>query len=214
MNQRSLDSAWAALLSRVNDDADEWDSSVASLFERVDTSGDGKISVHELGEAIHALGVALTSEQVVLVFDDIDFNLDGTISYKEFVIAVDERKAAVKSKRVTNRTRIEQAWDLLLGRVNTEEWDRTVNRLFGRLDEDGSGMLDSDELAQHLHSLGSDITKDEMTLFFDESDYNLDGKLSRQEFMAAVDKRKPSADLKAGSSDRGSFRDAKIAEEK
>jgi Ca2+-binding EF-hand superfamily protein len=125
------------------------------------------------------------------VFDEIDLDLDGLVSYKEFVVAVDQRKGAVKSKRVTNRTRIEQAWDLLLNRVNTEEWDETVDRLFSRIDGDHSGMLDFEELGQTLHSLGSDLTKEEMILFFDETDDNLDRKVSRHEFMAAVDKRKP-----------------------
>ena len=38
---------------------------------------------------------------------------------------------------------LEEAWEALLARVNDDpnEWDKTVRRLFDRLDTDGSGNI-------------------------------------------------------------------------
>jgi len=177
------------------------------LFPTVVASGD--IDVHELGEAIHILGVDLSSEEVVLFLDQIDLNLNGKISFKEFVVAVEDRKRVAVKKKISNRSSIEYAWKQILVRVDDdpEEWDRTVGRIFDRLDDDGSGYLDSRELGEHLHSLGVNLTNEELMLFLDECDFNLDGRISFKEFMASVCERKPaeakhSADAKRADAKR------------
>lgn len=57
--------------------------------------------------------------------------------------------------------RLEEAWGAILARVNDDpdEWDRTVRRLFERIDRDGSGEIDAHELGEAIRVLGVQVRK-------------------------------------------------------
>ncbi|TKY47408.1 Polcalcin Che a 3 [Spatholobus suberectus] len=53
------------------------------IFKRFDSNGDGKISSHELGDALQTLG-SVTPDEVQRMMAEIDTDGDGFISYEEF----------------------------------------------------------------------------------------------------------------------------------
>ncbi|GMH27233.1 hypothetical protein Nepgr_029076 [Nepenthes gracilis] len=53
------------------------------IFKSLDSNGDGKISLTELGDALKALG-ATTADEVKRMMIEIDTDGDGFISFQEF----------------------------------------------------------------------------------------------------------------------------------
>jgi Ca2+-binding EF-hand superfamily protein len=56
-------------LARIDESPSEWDRTTERLFRRLDADGSGELTAHELGEALHVLGVKLTFDEIVLFVD-------------------------------------------------------------------------------------------------------------------------------------------------
>ena len=58
---------------------------IINAFEIFDKNHDGTISINEFKHILMDLGQKLSEEEVEEIFQDIDFNEDGKINYREFV---------------------------------------------------------------------------------------------------------------------------------
>ena len=57
-----------------------------------------------------------------------------------------------------------------------------IDRVFAKFDVDGNGYLERDELKVVGAELGLDMTNADVDNMIKDLDYNLDGKISREEF--------------------------------
>lgn len=70
----------------VNDDA-----KLRRLFDRMDTSGDGRLDESELKVALRgAIGAELSLDDCVYIIKSVDSDGDGTIDFGEFKASVDK----------------------------------------------------------------------------------------------------------------------------
>lgn len=58
------------------------EAEIERIFKRFDTNGDSKISLSELGEALHTLGSA-SPDEIQRMMAEIDTDGDGFIDFKE-----------------------------------------------------------------------------------------------------------------------------------
>lgn len=143
------------------------DTSIGKLreaFTRMDKNGDGMLSLTEMEEGFAACGMQ-DSKDVEALFQNIDVDKSGSISYTEFIASMIEKKSYLKE---------EIAWEA-----------------FRCFDRDGNGTISKDELHQMLmenkDSLES-LSDSQVDKVFQEVDTDGDGKISFEEFMAMLQK--------------------------
>jgi Ca2+-binding EF-hand superfamily protein len=98
---------------------------VYQLFLEMDLNGDGIIDTKELRKGLKAFGYKLTDAEVQQLMLRMDLNHDGTVDFSELAASlVDwQQFQAVQS-----------------------DWDSWLDRVFDRLDSDGSGFVDLQEI--------------------------------------------------------------------
>jgi Ca2+-binding EF-hand superfamily protein len=109
-----------------------------------------------------------------------------------------------------------EAWKLLLEKVDSDPsgWSTSVKSLFRSMDTDASGKVDVEELGSCLKKVGVRLNGDQVLSFLNDIDANGDGRVSLQEFMDAVEVRKPRSGKGAASSKEGAWRSILRAVEK
>jgi Ca2+-binding EF-hand superfamily protein len=160
-----LEDAWTAIMQVAA--TANWPSSIETLFATFDKDGSGEIDISELSAGLKAmdpLGVDLSPAQAKAFRDDIDADFNGTISLQEFKTAVEFRKPK-KGAEV-------EVWHTILLKVddNPEQWERSVERLFKKMDIDGSGEIDVVEVGLALKKLGIHMSDDMLKTFVGEID--------------------------------------------
>ena len=120
----------AKVLSNVFDFINKTNASATRIFSRVDSDGTGDLDVLEFQEALRRMGQNLTPDQVHEIMNELDLDQSGTIGVSEFL---DKLKLAESERQADMRK---------------------CKRLFQEADQDGSGTLDTDELASVAIKMG------------------------------------------------------------
>ncbi|KAI3434801.1 hypothetical protein D9Q98_002859 [Chlorella vulgaris] len=136
---------------------------LTALFGELDVNASGSVSMDELVNGLDRLGYDIRVDEMEHLMQRVDVNQDGEIQLTEFVAGLVDWKAL----------------------QNDSQWGRWVQMAFDRLDKNGDGWLDLEELAQQLPDDGSSDAERvlEARRMLREADTNGDGRISKDEFM-------------------------------
>ena len=148
----------------------DWIGSVQALFDELDVDSSGSLDVQELTDGLDRLGFDLSPGELEVLMGRLDVNHDGGLQLWEFVASLVD-------------------WGFLQRLPDWRAWVRTV---FDRLDADGNGAIDLEELEREARrSLGADESASESLaaarLMLREADANNDGQVSWEEFLELLD---------------------------
>lgn len=142
---------------------------VERIFNTFDVSGDGAIQSTELQRLMDALGVAMTTQSIDAMVQQLDIDGDGEISRDEFV-------AFYASKFSTHHDKRSQ---------DLHELGQFMFRLF---DQDGSGGVTLSEFKDVLDALNVEFSIDEVGDLVNELDEHNRGMVGEKEFIALLER--------------------------
>ena len=137
-------------------------SDLRALFKQIDKDGSGHITDDELMSGLKEGGYVLTEEEAMWLMRGVDVNSDGKLDVDEFC-------ACMIDLRRTQDTAI---------------WEEFVAGLFSRVDTDGSGSVELDELLRFMPECldGGEETLRAAEDALREADLDGDGVVSFDEF--------------------------------
>lgn len=170
----------------------EDDSDLLEVFARVDVDGGGTIDKQELEEVFDDLGQSLTSifgsSKLDAAFAAMSPNAEGEVSFENF------KEWWLKSRKENEPPEINfAAFEIWYwGRVEAEQAQQEIRlvELFNKIDADGSGVLDKQEVAALAAELGAKLTgtfnksSADLDEAFAEMDPDGDEEVTLQEFKA------------------------------
>ena len=138
-------------------------SKLRAAFEKMDKSGEGLVSKEELGKmSQEVFGTALSNIELDNLFNQIDIDKSGTISFEEFLRVTVDKNTITKKKNLKNA--------------------------FDYFDKDGSGKLSEKELYNIFSPNEKNDQKDNEILEYVKNtikkyDVNKDGEIDFDEFV-------------------------------
>jgi calmodulin len=169
-------------------------------FKYFDRDGSGGIDFSEFQRAMELMGFAFTDLQQLALFARYDESCSGEVDYSNFVQKVMEtdfkgvsgvsKKAlgALVSSTFSHKQggpSLEGDDDSDLDEEELESFRRTeVQKLFDVVDDDGSGLIDKEEMSQLLASLGKSFPQEEIDKGFAKLDKDSSGQIDFDEFYA------------------------------
>ncbi|MEM9734579.1 MAG: EF-hand domain-containing protein [Pseudomonadota bacterium] len=118
--------------------ADQRADKRAQIIKRLDTNGDGKLSIAE------------TVTRASMRFERADQNKDGAITVEEITATMQRRRSERFARRVMRRLDVNGD-----GKVTKEEMESRARKRFARMDADDSGFLEQDEMRRSRWRRGS-----------------------------------------------------------
>jgi len=165
-------------------------------FKYFDRDGSGGIDFSEFQRAMELMGFAFTDLQQLALFARYDESCSGEVDYSEFVQKVmesDFKGVSSGSKKALNAL-VSSAFLHQQGEpledddsdIDEDELEvfreAEVHKLFNIVDEDGSGLIDKDEMGHLLNSLGKQLSPQEIDEGFAELDQDSSGHVDFNEF--------------------------------
>lgn len=130
---------------------------VDNLFRIMDVKGQGSIDMDDLTVFYRdVLNQDMTEEQISDIFERVDADGTGKISYSEFLVSSLPPEVLYRNNRLFTA--------------------------FKKIDEDESGLIDRDELRKLMSLFDSTLEDDELDLIMDMADKNNDGGIDWEEF--------------------------------
>eukprot|EP00518_Triparma_eleuthera_P015802 CAMPEP_0197563110 /NCGR_PEP_ID=MMETSP1320-20131121/28147_1 /TAXON_ID=91990 /ORGANISM="Bolidomonas sp., Strain RCC2347" /LENGTH=337 /DNA_ID=CAMNT_0043124891 /DNA_START=53 /DNA_END=1063 /DNA_ORIENTATION=+ len=157
-------------------------------FRLFDEDGSGEIDMTEFIKVLETLNCRGSDDDVDELFDRYDADCGGTITYKEFTDGLFKRNATLPNDGDVNVTKsiVAKVKEEILRRGGGNGL-RSAAVLLRRMDKDGSGNLDSDELKRGLEEMGIEILLDEdITRLMNAFDKDKSGKISVEEFFKGL----------------------------
>lgn len=142
-----------------NFSSNEYCKELKEIFQKLDTSGDGKLSYDELREGFskYFVGYSLTPDEIIEMIKSIDVDGSGFIEYDEFLTAFLNKEILFTEKN--------------------------LNSAFAHFDSDRSGKLNLAEIKNVMYSFAHDEgSKNFFTDMMKDIDLNKDGEISLNEF--------------------------------
>ena len=118
----------------------------------MDEDGNGTLSESELGDAMTALGVSYSGEELTAIMKEVDTNGDGQIDFFEFS-------------------------QMIASKLKLHDPDTDLRQDFAAFDLDGDGSITTQELRTELESLGEHLSEAEINQMMEEADENHDGSV-------------------------------------
>lgn len=118
---------------------------VRALFDRIDEDGGGTIDAHEVEDLAKLIDVEISQEELGQAIIEMDEDRTGSVNFEEFIHWWDSSSAiAVRLRR---------------GIIAEEA---LIAASFDRIDEDGSGSLNIDEIQLLASTMGITLTDEEL----------------------------------------------------
>ncbi|CAK0797717.1 unnamed protein product [Prorocentrum cordatum] len=166
------------MMGRVRNSIERSGCQPADLFTKMDTDGNGKLSVKELADVLCKMEPDLKSADLQEVFGRFDVNGDGEVELHEFLQALQNPNSQASSDRAKSVvTRVAAA----VGRTGCSS-----EELFRKLDADGDGKLSVLELGKMLCGLQPDLSFAEVHAIFGRFDRDGSGEVELHEFAALL----------------------------
>lgn len=157
--------------------------SVKDIFGHLDTDKSGTLDAAELKVGLKSLDFEVTPEDIKAIIAHFDDNGDKLVSINEFVDYFTERVAASVKER--NKRRAEKV-AVILRKTFTGAVQKgaSLKDIFGHLDKDGSGSLDTTELLNTIKTLPSfkNISSADISALMQVLDSDNSGDVSFREF--------------------------------
>ncbi|GBG33518.1 Calmodulin [Hondaea fermentalgiana] len=129
-----------------------------------DKNGDGGVGITELGHVMRCLGLDPSDDEVRRMFDEVDVDGSGEISFEEFLEIMAEMSGESSTEKEPGQA---------------ENWAEA----FKIFDLDGDGFVTAAELGKVLENMGEPLKDYELQEMIDEVDKDKDGKLNLEEFV-------------------------------
>lgn len=132
-----------------------------TLFNRIDTDRSGTIAATELETLAAILDLeehSFTRDELQEACDEMDVAGDGNVDFEEFANYWKSNSPFViklKKALLRQENEVREAWE--------------------KIDKDGSGVLDKDELMEMTHIMHIELSNQELTVAMDEMDADDDG---------------------------------------
>ncbi|KIZ04772.1 hypothetical protein MNEG_3189 [Monoraphidium neglectum] len=143
-------------------------SALQELFAEYDADASGSISFDELASGLQRQGYDVTQSEVRQLMDKMDIDHNGNVEGDEFVAALIDWSQVMQGK----------------------EWQAYVDAAFSRLDVDGDGFIELEELLNRMPKafFEGDAAERlaEAKRMLREADANGDGKISLAEFSSLL----------------------------
>jgi len=160
-------------------------------FQQFDQDGNGFVSREEAMRALQMLGFDQATIDTLLMQSDA--NMDGKLSYAEFVNFYDQVKASKGLKTGAPVPVVPSGTTQQLNRTplygDEIEMQREALAAFQQFDKDGNGFISGDEAQSMLWGVLG-FTQAQTNALISQCDANHDGKLSYAEFISFYDKVK------------------------
>ncbi|XP_054758658.1 calcium-binding protein LPS1-alpha-like [Lytechinus pictus] len=128
-------------------------------FSKIDTNGDGSISVKELHDV---MGDFYTKNEIKTMIAEVDINNDGRVQFEEYLLLARGEK---KTKSYTKNQ---------------------IKDYFKSLDKDGKGKICRTELLKGLLVINPKVEDGLVDKLIEESDKDGDGLINYEEFCEAL----------------------------
>eukprot|EP00698_Gefionella_okellyi_P003918 TRINITY_DN13636_c0_g1_i1.p1 TRINITY_DN13636_c0_g1~~TRINITY_DN13636_c0_g1_i1.p1 ORF type:complete len:156 (-),score=17.52 TRINITY_DN13636_c0_g1_i1:154-621(-) len=145
-------------------------ATVRKAFDTHDRDKSGQIEIFELGGALRAFGMNLPDSAIRTVMHSLDLDADGSISFDEYCAFVAPYVSSSYSS-LDERQLVE------------------LRQAFTVYDKDGSGEIDSSELAHVLKQSGQQYSAQQIQAIIASVDTDHSGSLSFNEFVALISKK-------------------------
>lgn len=127
-------------------------------FQIFDKDGSGNITTKELGTVMRSLGQNPSEEELKKMIDEVDYNRDGTVDFKEFL-------------------------GLMARQMKECEAVDELIEAFKVFDRDGNGVITSHELRYVMMNAGEKLTQEEIDDIIREADINNNGNIDYEDFV-------------------------------
>ena len=145
---------------------------IKKVFQELDTSGDGMLSIQEMVTGLRHMGVILDDETAMILFRHFDRVGSGSIHFGEFVWAFFNRRGFLRQ------------WKKNTKDMNSDQ----IRTLFHRLDKNGDGRLTAKEFKGLLKTFGVEMHQLQVQMMMDRFDTDGDGEINEEEFMRIMRK--------------------------
>jgi calcium-dependent protein kinase len=130
---------------------------VDNLFRIMDMKGQGSIDMDDLRIFYRdVLNQDMSEEQLTDIFDRVDADQSGSISYSEFLVSALPPEVLYRNNRLATA--------------------------FKKIDVDGNGTIDREELTKLMSLFDSTLEDDELDMIMEIADRNQDGGIDPEEF--------------------------------
>ncbi|OEH79723.1 putative centrin [Cyclospora cayetanensis] len=146
---------------------------IKEAFELFDSEKTGKMDYHELKVAMRALGFDVKKAHVQEIMRSYDKQNTGFITQGDFEEISPSWVLVALALRVTQK---------FLDRDPTEE----LQKAFRLFDDDDTGKISFKNLRRVARELGEDLSDEELRAMIDEFDRDMDGEISKEEFMSIM----------------------------
>ena len=162
---------------------------LAREFRLFDADGSGEIDMDEFVKVLVGLNCRGSDEDIDELFDRYDADCGGTITYKEFCDGLFKKDTTgIPKDGDVNVTKsiVQRVKDEILRRGGGNGL-RSAAMLLKRMDKDGSGNLDQEELKEGLEAMGvEDLMEDDVVRLMNSFDKDKSGKISVEEFFKGL----------------------------
>lgn len=137
-----------------------------NVFDQIDVSGDGKITIDEMARAFELMGVQVDDDVLLVLFHHFDPNGSGSVLYGEFMWAFFNRRSLVRQWKTATK-----------GMTNKQ-----IELKFRQCDTSGNGKLNYKEFKKVLASFQIKLSDSDTELLMNRFDSDGDGSLDLFEF--------------------------------